>query len=137
MSPRASTGEEGSGDNLSTSLIPLETRQVSQVGFALQAYAGQPLAARGAIRALRGEPRRPLPDPRGPPRKQHPKGRFRTKHGYGRFDDRGLFPEQTAQAHELPEKPHWSTPVSVEDYMPSKEMREKRLAQAAQRAVIA
>ena len=132
----ASAVEDGSDDNLSRSLIPLEPRQVSQVGFALQVYAGQPLAARGAIRALRGEPRRPLPDPRGPPRKQHPKGRFRTKHGYGKFDDRGLFPEQTSQAHELPEKPHWSTPVSVEDYMPSKEMQKKVLERAAQRAVV-
>ena len=119
------------------SLIPLETRQVSQVGYALQVYAGQPLAARGVIRQLRGEPARPLPDPRGPPRKQHPKGRFRTKRGYGKFDDRGLFPEQTAQAHELPPKPHWATPVSIEDYMPSKEKQKQLLDRAAQRAVIA
>jgi hypothetical protein len=37
-----------------------------------------------------------------------------------------LFPEQTAQAHELPPKPHWAT-VSIEDYMPSKEKQKQLL----------
>lgn len=124
----------------SQSLIPFKARQVTQVGYALQAFKGQPLASRGVMRQLRGEPARPLPNPRGPPRKIHPKGKFRRLHGaggYGNFDDRGLFPQQTAKASDLPPKPHWATPVMIEDFMPSKEEQKKRLEAAANRAVTA
>ena len=126
-------------DAPSQSLIPLEMRQVTQVGYALQAFKGQPLASRGVIRQLRGEPARPLPNPRGPPRKTHPKGKFRRLRGnggYGNFDDRGLFPQQTAKANDLPPKPHWATPVMIEDFMPSKEEQKKILEAAANRAVV-
>ena len=118
MRPR-SRGASSRGDEdepaAEQTLIPLEAWQLGTLGDTLSAYAGQPLATRGVIRQMRGQKPHPMPDPRGPPRKVQTKGMFRGK----KFDDRGLFPKQTSAA-KLPPKPHWSTPVLVQDYMPHK-----------------